>query len=240
MSRLAACALLLAACEKTDEMLPLQPGGGGGGAGSQFKPDAGITETDASAFISGRVCLLLANLQTPGTCAPEAGEFTVRLGSAMAQTAADGSFTLMRPANTSGLTWLVSRGDAVTSAIKLGATTTLPVFDATAYQDMIATNNVSRIEGYGAMIVRVRRAGAAVAGATVTVQPQPDPALILYDGQSDTVWETTATGTYGAAWIPSLPVGSATVMVTVDQTTTTTSGHPVFADALTFVFADIP
>jgi hypothetical protein len=241
MKRLVLAALVaqLGACEKPSEDLPLNPGGGGG-TGSQFTPDAAMIETDASPLITGRVCFLLTNFNTPGTCAPEAGEFTVRLGSAMVQTALDGSFTLMRPTSTSGLTWLVSRGDAITSAIKYGATTTLPALEAQAYFDMVATNNVTRVDGNGAMMVRVRRAGVAVTGATVSTQPAPDPAAIYYDGQNDSVWETDTTHTFGVAWIPSLPVGSAQVTVTSNQVATVIAANPVFGDAITFVFAEIP
>lgn len=231
--------VLLAACSKESEMLPIDPGGGGTGTGSGFRPDASMQGGDASPFITGRVCFVLANLRNPTTCSSDAGEFTVRLGSAMTQTAADGTFTLMRPANTTGLVWLVSRGDAITSAIKFGGTTTLPALDAIAYQEMIAAMQPVIADGDGALIVRTTKAGVAVTGATVDTVPPPTSA-VYYDGASDVAWETDATGTIGVAWIPSQPVGSANITITAGQAMTTSNAQPVFSDTITFVFAEIP
>jgi hypothetical protein len=239
MKRLVLAALVaqLAACEPTDEMLPLNPGGGGG-TGSQFLPDAATTDFDASPFITGRVCYLLSNLQTPGTCAPEQGDFGIRLGSSETTTAIDGTFTIMRPPSTTGLYWQVSRGDVITSAIKFGAATTLPVLDALAYQEMVTAMQPIVIVGDGAVMVRVRHAGAAVSGATVAAQPAPESS-VYYDGASDLAWESDATGTYGVAWIPSAPVGGSQLTITANAMPTTVP-TTVFANTLTIVFAEIP
>jgi hypothetical protein len=243
MTRLVLAALVaqLAACEEPSEMLPLNPGGGGG-TGSQFRPDAAIGEGegDAGALISGRVCYVLANLQTtPGTCAPEQGDFVVQLGSAMTTTALDGSFTIMRPANTTGLFWSVTRlGDVVPSAIKFGATTTLPVLDTLAYQDMLAAMQPVLGPTFGALMVRVTRAGTPVTGATVDV-PASDSGT-YYDGQDDLAWETDATHGFGVAWIPSAPVGPTQITITSGTTPTVITGQSVFANTVTFVFAELP
>jgi hypothetical protein len=237
MKRLA-IAVLLAACSKESEMLPIGPGGGAG-SGGEFRPDASMEAGDASPFITGRVCFVLTSLRNPTACSTDAGEFTVRLGSAMTQTAADGSFTLMRPANPNGLVWLVSRGDAITSAIKLGGTTTLPALEATAYEEMIAATQPVLADGDGAMMVRVTKAGAAVTGATIATVPAPT-SDVYYDGPTDVAWETDATGGFGVAWIPSAPVGSTNVTITAGQAMATSNGQPVLADTITFVFAEIP
>jgi hypothetical protein len=238
MKRLVLASLVVAACDSGGEGLPLNPGGGGG-TGSQYLPDASTTEGDASTMISGRVCYLLANAHTlPGTCAPEQGDFVVQLGTSMATTAIDGTFTIMRPPSTTGLYWSVSRSDVRPSAIKFGAATTLPVINLAAYQDMVIAMQPTVVADSGAIMVRVTRAGSGVADATVAAQPLPD-SLVYYDGTSDVTWETDKTGSFGVAWIPSVAPGASQLTITSNamQTTVTTSG---FANTTTFVFAEIP
>jgi hypothetical protein len=239
MKRLAVL-VLLAACSKESEMLPIDPGGGGTGTGSGFRPDASMPGGDASPFITGRVCYVANDLRAFNGCATTgAAEFTVQLGTDMVQTAADGTFTMMRPAITTGLTWIVSRDDTVTSRIKFGGTTTLPALDAIAYDQMLQATNVAIANNSGGMMVRVTRTGAPVVGATVAAQPVPD-AGPFYDGPSELEWELDSTGAFGVAWLPSTPVGTSQLTITSGMMNTTVTGHSVAADALTFVFAEIP
>jgi len=233
---------LLAACGKEpSEGFPINPGGTGG-IGSSFMPDAAVPE-DASTTITGRVCLLLTDLQKLGTCAASgAGNFLVTLGAETTTTADDGTFTIMRPTATTGLVWSVtSTGTSANikqSAIPFGTTTTLPALDAVEYENMVVAMNATIVTGSGALMVRITRAGVAVAGATVTTMPTSDSG-ILYDGPTDTEWQMTATGTSGVAWVPSITTGNATVVITSGQTQTSVTSQPVFAGVITFVFATI-
>ena len=221
-------------------MLPLNPGGGGG-TGSGTQPDAAEMSTDGGTMISGRVCYLLADLHTLGTCAPEQGNFVVTLGSSMAFTAIDGTFTIARPASTVGLYWTVSRGlDVVSSAVKYGNATTLPVLNRLAYEDMVAATQPTAGPNSAALIVRVTRAGAPVTGATVAAQPAPYSA-VYYDGQTDVAWEQDAsTGPFGVAWIPSTPNAPTEITISAGSTPTVLTAFSVGNATVTFVFAEIP
>jgi hypothetical protein len=232
--------IALAACKENDEMLPLNPGGGGG-TGSGTQPDAADTSSDGGTMISGRVCYLLSNVHTLGTCAPEQGNFVVTLGSSMAFTAIDGTFTIMRPASTIGLYWTVARGlDVVSSAVKFGNATTLPVLNRLAYEDMVSATQPTVGPNSAALIARVTRAGAPVTGATVAAQPVPYSS-VYYDGQTDVSWEQDAsTGPFGVAWIPSTPTGPTEITISAGTTPTVLTGFSVGNATVTFVFAEIP
>jgi hypothetical protein len=242
MTRLALAALVvqLAACERASENLPPVPGGGGG-TGSQFMPDADVGGgDDGGATINGRVCLLLTNPHSLATCAATgASNFTVTLGTAMATTLDDGSFTLMRPTTTTGLVWRVTANGIVTSAIKFGAPTTLPALDSLTYQDMLASTNASIGAGTGAVMVRVQSGNFPVANATVAAVPAPDSGT-YYDGPSYLEWQPDATGNYGVAWLPSVATGNVQLTVTANQMNHVLAAQPVFQNAITFVVAEIP
>lgn len=247
MNRLAFAALAAfaafavgAGCEPSDDMLPANPGGGIG-TGSQFVPDAPTSAgDDGGTTINGRVCLLLTNPQSLATCAASgAGNFTVKLGTAIATTTDDGSFSLMRPAITTGLVWLVTGTGIETSAIKFGAPTTLPVLDSLTYQDMLASTNAAIGAGNGALMVRVMRGGFPVANATVAAVPAADSG-VYYDGPSSIEWQTDATGAYGVAWMPSITTGDVTLTITSGATNHMVLAQPVIQGAITFVVAAIP
>lgn len=229
----------LAACEKAPEPYPVSPGGGGG-TGTGTLPDGAIDYSDASSMISGRVCLLLAAPHSlTGCAATSAGGITVTLGTETTTTDDDGSFTLMRPASTDDLSWVVSAVDLKTSVIKFGTTTTLPSIAELTYGQMVGALQATVSAGQGALMTRVTRLGAAVPGATVITAPQAD-SLVYYDGLNELDWQTQQTGEYGVAWIPSVPAEPAQLTITSEQMATVITGHQVVADAITFVLAEIP
>lgn len=253
MTRLALFALLLAGCgEEAGEGFPINPGGGGGGSGGVTRTDAAVDAGDAITMITGRVCVLAANLRTlssTGCASTGADNLTVTLGTASAVTAADGTFTLMPPADTAGLHWTVtdaaSGADVVQSLVKLGTTfgsgsaTLLPAFDTAAYLQMVAANNASSDDA--GIVVRVTKAGAVVAGATVTTVPAA-ASEVYYDADTDGTWDIGAggTGVNGVAWIPSIAGTSAQLTVTSGTTQATVTGVQLAQGAITFVAAEIP
>lgn len=240
MKRLVAIALI-AACngEEGGVDFPIVPGGGGG-PGGMGRADAAVDAAgDASTTITGRVCLLVANLRALADCAPAgAGNLTVTLGTATTTTNDDGTFTLMRPAETNGLSWSVTGAGVISSAVRFGSTVTLPAFDAAAYQEMIALNNVTADESPG-LVVRVSRLGAPVEGALVDTVPEPTE--VYYDRETDATWSTIdGTGPAGVAWIPRIVGTSAQITVTSETTPTEFENNALFANTVTFVFAEIP
>jgi hypothetical protein len=240
MRLLAALALLapLGACkEAPEENFPISPGGGSG-TGGQFTPDAAVTG-DGGMTITGRVCLLIIDPQTLMTCAANgAGNITVTLGTSTALTADDGSFTIVRPADTTGLTWFVSGGGVQRSALAFGTLTTLPAIDANEYEIMLASINTIVGTGNGSIIMRVASGGFPVQGATVAISTAQSG--IFYDGPSDVEWQTLATGPAGVAWAPSVTAGTASAVITVGATQTNVTGIQVFPDTVTFTFPVLP
>ncbi len=245
MKRLVAIALI-AACsnEEAGVDFPIEPGGGVGVGGSS-RPDAAVDaaggDGDSSTTITGRVCMLVEDLRTLTNCATTgADNLTVTLGTSVATTAADGTFTITRPAVTAGLSWQVTGQAIVSSRVAFGSTTTLPAFGEAAYATMVADNNVVSSELTARMVVRVRQAGAPVVGATVATVPDPE-SLIYYDGNDDSTWETVGgTGNSGVAWIPSIASDSAQLTIVVDVDTMLTANVGLSANTITFVLAEIP
>ena len=237
MKWLVAVALLAACSKEPSEGFPINPGGGG--TGSSFVPDAPPPADDGNTTINGKVCLLLSSPHTLATCATTAaGGISVTLGSAMATTSDYGSFTLMKPANTTNLFWRVSALGLEASAIKYGTTTTLPAIDSASYQEMVASTGATIGAGTGALMMRITRQGFAVAGATLAA-PSADSG-IYYDGPSQTEWQQISTGTFGVAWAPSIATGTPSLTITSGSTDTVVMGQSVFADTITFVLTEIP
>lgn len=230
----------LAACKTPPDPYPISPGGGGGSTGTEMMPDGAIDYSDASPTIAGRVCLLLATPHALAGCATTgAAGITVTLGTEQATTAADGTFSIMRPAGTEGLSWVVTAVDIKTSVIRFGTTTTLPAIDDVTYEEMLGAQQATVADGDGALMTRVTRLGAAVPGARVVTAP-PGESLVYYDGPNALDWQTEQTGGYGVAWIPSLPAGGTQLTITSEQMATVITGHQVVGDAITFVLAEIP
>jgi len=240
MKRFALVALVAACSPEPTEPFPINPGGSG--VGSSFTPDAPAPSDDGSTMINGRVCKLVVNPQSLATCeATGAGGLTVVLGAAMAATADDGAFTMMRPAITTGLVWRVSGTGIQPAAMRFTTTSpTLPAIDTVTYLDMLQSTDATLGAGSGAVMTRITRMGFAVPGATVTSQPAPDSDQVFYDGPTELEWQTIATMTYGVAWMPSIAPGNATLTVTSGTAMTALVPQPVFADTITFVLAEIP
>jgi hypothetical protein len=236
---LASASLLaaLAGCHEDVEMFPIGPGGFGTGGGTT--PDAAIGGDggDGGSTISGRVCLI-SDARNPTTCASSGAEdLTVTLGSATATTAADGSFTIASATGT-GLVWRVTGAAIQASAMQVSTVATIPVISALLYEDMVTTNNVVGSAGTGAIIARFTTNDSGVSGLIAATSPDPE-GQIFYDGTSATVWDVTATSTFGAIWVPGLAAGATTLTVggAADSSIT---GIPVYADTITFVLAEIP
>jgi len=241
--RLALALVLLTACgDKETTFDNIVPGGGGGGT-TGSRPDAPTSDgADASTTISGHVCLLLTNQQTLTSCATTgAGNLTVTLGTATAMTADDGAFTLTRPASTTGLNYLVTGTNLKTSLVPFSSTiTSLPAINTADYEAMTVANNTANPgTTSGALFVQIKRGTSIVTGATVESQPAAD-AVVLYDGTTSATWTTTATSTYGVAWLSSISATSTTLTVTSNSTPTMFANIPLQNGAITYVFAEIP
>lgn len=238
MKRLALL-VLLAACDEEHEQFPIVPGGGGSGTSGPRADAAMDAPGDASSTIVGRVCVLRTNLRTLADCATTgAANLLVTLGTSTATTSADGTFTIMRPAVTTNLVWRVTGVDIEPSAMQFGTNALIPAVDTIAYENMLLTNSATHLDGDGAIMMRVTRAGAPVVGVTVAAQPQPS-SQIYYDGLSDAAWDTTATGAFGVSWIPSMAAGTALLAITSNSTESLVPGVPVLPETITFVFAEI-
>lgn len=216
---------VLAACGGGDD------GGfpvGGGGTDGGFKfPDGGIvadgapgdgsTATDAmpdevdAALIMGRVCLAENPRKLNDCAATGAGGLTVRLGTAVATTADDGSFTIVAASGT----WRVTGTNIVTSIMAL-SDYEIPAITRTTYESMITDSLGMGVPnpGEGSIMVQVIRNGAGVDAATASSAP-PSAWQPFYDNpNSPTQWnQTVGTGPDGTIWIAGLDVGSASVTV---------------------------
>lgn len=240
MTRSCYLALVLAACGGDDsEWLPIVPGSGPGTGGSTMR-DAAVGPFDAPDVITGRACLLL-DARAPTTCAATgAGGLVVALGDQQATTADDGAFSILHPGGTD-LVWRVSGDGVEPSALRFDSATatTVPVMDSIVYGEMVAAMNAIVSAGAGGIIARLATGGVPRAGLVVTSSPLPD-SEIYYDGLGVADWELVATGPSGVTWISSIMPGTASLTVDTGTELTTVSSIPVFADTITFVFAEIP
>lgn len=221
-----------AACGEDVDMFPVYPGGGGGG-GTTFV-DAGV---DASVgdggVMSGRVCLI-NDARTPTACAASGAEnLTVTLGTQTAMTMADGTFSIARPTGTN-LTWRVSGTGVIASALPTSSGSTIPALTLNVYESMIAASSAPSGDNTGALIVKLTQNGVAVTGVTATTNPA-SLGSVYYDGAAIDQWDFDATGSFGVVWVPGLDPG--TVSMQVDSATLT--GIPVFANTITYVFAEL-
>lgn len=240
-------AVTAAACGDDGNMFPvggggndggfqLPDGGGGGGGGDATGdggPDGMALAVDANEF-DGRVCLL-ADVRDFETCEPTgAGGLTVRLGTATATTAADGTFTIA--GQTGGdLVWRIT-GPTIVSTFEPLADYFIPAIRKTDFDSMRTGQDpdVTLVPGEGSMMVFVSRNGQGVAAQAAEVDPQAfyQP---FYDGATEFAFTQTMTSTYGIVWVPGLDVGSATV--TVGQVSV--SG-PIFDGGITFANLILP
>ncbi len=235
MRMIAALLFVCAACGSDDvELYPVNPGGGGPSSGTGGGIDAGEDLGDGGVTVSGRVCLTM-DARIPNTC-PDTGVggLTVMLGTRSTTTMDDGRFS-MRVISGASNVWRVSGTGIVPSAtIVLGANI-IPALSSQVYSDMVATNSAS--SAGGAIIARLRdNTDAVVQGATATTTPAP-AGNVFYDSQDAITWDQTATGNLGIVWVPGVAAGTAKLSVTKAQSTSEVTDIPVFADTITWVFA---
>jgi hypothetical protein len=184
------------------------------------------------------VCLI-ADPRTPTSCASSgAGGFTVKLGTEMATTGADGSFSIAQVTG-SGLVWRISGTGIEPTAMRKGATNTIPVISDTVYGEMVGAMSAVVTTETGAIIVQVTHGGVALSGAIATATPSPDSS-IYYDGTSTTAWALDATHGYGIIWISAIAAGTDSMSVDNGTVQGTISSIPVFPGTVTFATAEIP
>jgi hypothetical protein len=244
---------LLVACGDDGNMYPVGGGGndGGFGFGDGNKPvDAHLVDSTQSidgtpaavdaALLMGRVCLA-NDPRALHTCASTgAGGLTVRLGSNVTTTNADGTFTI--PATTG--TWRVTGSNIVTSIMNL-ADYEIPAITRTSYDAMIAGSLTSGMlnPGEGAIMVQAIHDGHGQAGATASSTPTSQY-VPRYDSASQTVWSTdatTGTGTNGTIWLAGIDVGTASVTVdTATANAINVGGLPIVDGAITFTTVIFP
>jgi hypothetical protein len=168
-----------------------------------------------------------------------AGGLTVTLGTAIAMTADDGTFTIAQPAS-STLTWDVTGSTIVESIVSFSAQPQVPAMPAVLYAQLQGDNGVISQAGQGAAMVRVVHAGVPSVGATVTIEP-PGVYATFYDGSTPSVWTQNATGSFGAAWIPGVAAGTTSITVTPQGgTAIAISNVPIVDGALTFLTQEVP
>lgn len=240
MKAIAALLSICAACGGDDvELYPINPGGGGP-AGGVNRVDASVENGDSGVQISGRVCLI-NDARNPTSCsASGAGGLTVTLGTRTATTMTDGTFTITVMTGASNV-WHVTGTGIVSSATQVIGSNIIPALSSQLYADMVANSNVVPPAGSGTIIAKLTSGGNALTNATATTNPTPAGG-VFYDGQNATNWDQTSTGPFGAVWVPGItPTSTASLTVTNgSQAQTVLMNIPVFADTITFVFADIP
>lgn len=256
--RLWTCVLLVAGCSSSNAPNLPVGGGGGGDAGpdSSFnaidaRGDAAGSTIDASNVLHGRVCLAadprkLVEAVDPAACASTGADgLTVQLKDRMATTNADGTFTIGAPAQTAGLLWKVSGANIVTSYMVIGDFE-IPALTIATYTALRTSNNVASSPGEAAIMVVSIQNGRGLSGATATSSPGVGDNGAMYDGSSATgVWPRTATGAFGATWIPNIDVGNTTTSVSVTTAgtapiTVTSAPQPLFDGAITFTSLVFP
>ena len=208
--------------------------------------DGGPTVDGGSGMITGRICVV-SDPRTPdtgcSTSANNAGGARVALGANATFTANDGTFTLAQPTGTN-LVWHVSGQNLYSSVMPFGTGTTIPAMTLSDYADLQNNNGVVPDQNDGDLFVRVTRGGAALANAKGASTPASF-AGPLYDGATLLVWKSgsnQATGALGTIWLPTTPIGAASVSVTPMGATApiVIPGVPVEAESITWISVDVP
>jgi hypothetical protein len=230
----------LVACRNSDESFPVSPGGAGPG-GSHLGVDAAIDSGDGGANFVGRVCVISdPRLPTTGCATTGVAGFLVTLGLNTATTGDDGTFAIQATAATNAV-WTVTGGTTIVPTVApFTASPIIPAVLSVPFLDLENANGIVPSPGNGAVFVRMLHNGTPVAGATAiaTGMPANTP---FYDPPSGDVWLTTATGSFGVAWLPGVLQGTQAVIVTppLSTATLTLSNVPVVEGALTFVTAEL-
>jgi len=114
-------------------------GSGSGGSDGSVGPDGAVTPIDAPA-IDGRVCLLTDARKLNQCASTGAGGLTVRLGTGVALTADDGSFTIAGQSG-QGLVWQIS-GPNIVSSFEVLADYFIPAMPRTMFDPLKGANGV--------------------------------------------------------------------------------------------------
>jgi hypothetical protein len=236
--------VLLPACSSKEDDFPIGPGpgniGSGGGIDASIKDAPSDTPLliDANIF-TGRVCLAADPSNLLMCAATGAGGLTVRLGTGVTTTAADGSFTIPGQSG-SNLVWSVT-GATIVSSYKPLSDFQIPAI-LTADFDTLKTNNmVTVLPGQGSVMVTVVRNGSGFAGVAATSNPTAAYAP-FYDttGSSTGPWSRVSTGANGTVWLPGLNVGAATVTAMPGPGQISTPSLPIIDGAITFATITFP
>jgi hypothetical protein len=194
--------VVAAACGDDGNMLPIGGGGNDGGFGfpdgtvidstgaSDAGTDAMVALTDANQFV-GRVCLL-TDPRVLNVCASTgANGLTVRLGTGIAVTTADGSFTIAGQSG-SDLVWRIT-GPNIVSSFEPLADYFIPAMTTTMYTAIKSANGVIEYPGEGAMMVFVSRNAVGVPDQLASTSREGfyKP---FYDGATANDWEQTPEG----------------------------------------------
>ncbi|MDQ3341307.1 MAG: hypothetical protein M4D80_39640 [Myxococcota bacterium] len=231
---------ILAACNPSDGgEFPVEPGGPNPGGMGKMLDAAPIdaAEPDASAELTGRVCLV-SDLRGLACAATGAAGITVTLGTQTATTLANGSFTMMTPSG-SNLVWRASRNDLITSVMAFGPSKTIPIIGDQDYIDLQNANSVTLVAGEGSIVARIVRNNVAVSGAVVAISPVAQFAA-KYDGLTSSAWTELSTSAAGTVWIPGAGLGANVVTATPPSGTPAMEAVVVEDQAITYVTIDLP
>ena len=233
---------VLGACSKTVDDYQVIPGQGGPNGGSNTIGVDAVTDTVPGSQISARVCLL-TDPRDLTSCAPTgAANLTVKLGTVMASTVDDGSFTIATPSG-SNLSWSITGAGIEASLVPYSTSLSISAIASDAYTQLRTANGVLFVDQTAAVFAHVVHAGAAVTGVTTTVSPSPTAGVIYYDGNSAQVWDQGATSTFGMIWVPEIDLTggatAATLTVSSGGTPTGFPGVPLRNLTLTFVTIEI-
>ena len=230
--------VVAASCKSEPADYPVGGGGVHGGGGTSLLDAPTDGAGSGSAIV--RACVLTSSRDLTSCAATGAGDLTVKLGSATATTADDGSFTIAAPTGTN-VEWDVTGGTVVESVTPYAGQAKISVMSTTMFADLRGANAVQPVAGYGDLLVRVVRSGAAVPGEVVTSVPVNDPYGTFYDGLTDQAWTQSATGAFGTAYLPSIPAGTTSVRISAGGTLQATiSAIPITDGGMTFIVAEVP
>jgi hypothetical protein len=170
-----------------------------------------------------------------GDCATTgADNLTVRLGSQVATTGPDGTFTIDARDASASAVWHVTGANIATSAMVI-SDYEIPALTRSLFDTLKSANGVYLLPGQGSLIAQLVHNGAGVSGATATTGPTAEYGP-FYDSSTTTIWSQSNTGAAGVVWVAGLDVGGATITANA----LTSAPQPILDDAITFVTLTYP
>jgi hypothetical protein len=192
--------LLVAACANEPDIdYPVEPSSGGGSGSSSDPPDT-------TGMLRGRVCVV-GDFFDAACSQSGAGGLTVSLGDQLATTNADGTFAIA-PSFGTGLSFIVSGPDIVTTSQALTPSLRIPVMRQLQFSDMMTSAGVTTTAGTGSIFATLVRGGEPVQGAGAISTPSPAFGP-FFDGTTPTPWTLDGTGARGIVWFPGVAAGPA-------------------------------